>query len=193
MIELHYDELYEEQKVRGFPFYTGKYDLNLVGVRNSNRQSGTMDDTFIVAYNDGNGPKMAVFPITTDPSPRYLEKPINPKGTAILAPGHYPRMWQPGLHRGKYRALVQRGPCTVIRDANRDRILDFDAAKRETGYFGINLHHGKGIAASAGCQVLPEPSMLRAVLNLVDMQKNTLGSARVSYTLLFAPELARFQ
>lgn len=194
MIAIKYEELYEELRERGFPFYDRPYDLNLVGVRNSNRQSGLADDTFMVAYRDAAWvPRVVHLPITTDPSPRYLEKPINAQGTAILAPGHYPGMWKPGLHRGKYRALVQVGPCTVIRDANRDTILDWDAAKRETGYFGINLHHGKGVAASAGCQVLPEPEDLKTVLALVDAQMKAIGSARVSYTLLFAPELRRFQ
>lgn len=175
---------------KGYPWYSKAYDLNLIGYRNKNRTAGPVDDLFMIAYKDGKGvERVASWPITTDPTPHYLKKPINKKGTAILAPGHYPKMWQPGLHRGKYRALVQRGPCTVIRDDNRDNILDFDAAKRERGYFGINLHHGKGPAASAGCQVVPEPAQLKQILELVDKQGAWLGTKRVSYTLLFEPEV----
>lgn len=190
MMILNYEQYREEARAKGYPWYSKAYDLNLMGIRNSNVQSGAFDDTLAVIYRDDARREVVVrWEFTADPSPHYLVRPINAKGTAILAPGHYPGMWRPGLHRGKYRALVQVGRCTVIRDANRDRVLDFDSAVRESGFFGINLHYGRGEAASAGCQVVREQRELNAILGLVDRQAAFIGSKRVSYTLFYLPEL----
>jgi hypothetical protein len=127
--------------------------------------------------------------MTADPGLTYLQRPIATLGTAILKPGQYRGMWQMGMHQSRYRALVQRGPCTVIRDNNRDGLLD-DGPVEETGYFGINLHHARdrGVTTdvanwSAGCQVLADREEFDLVMSLC-----ALGAARhgntFTYTLL---------
>lgn len=65
---------------------------------------------------------------------------MNPKGTAILAPGQYQSSHKIGLHRGKYKALVQHRPVTVYRDNNKDSKYDLEPTKKDTGIFGINIH-----------------------------------------------------
>lgn len=196
MITLSYNNLKKELEARSYPFYTAQYDLNLFGIRAAETRAGHFDDTLGLAWVDEEGEEwMFQVPGTTDPGAYYLERPLNWLGTAILAPGHYPKMYRPGKHRGKYRALVQVGPCVVIRDNNRDRVLDY-SGKRYTGLYGINFHRAlaKGITLyvgphSAGCQVVKQAHDLDYTLSLADKQKLWIGSDYVSYSLLFAPEL----
>jgi hypothetical protein len=138
---------------------------NLILIRNSNKLSGVYDDLLLV-FNYGSE-TLDVYSITTDPSDMYLLNGLS-KGTAILKPSQILGMWKLGLHRGKYRALVQAKPCWVIRDFNKDKILDFHIPsfeyredknigsgitrydyldedlklvyREEYGMFGINLH-----------------------------------------------------
>ena len=84
---------------------------------------------------------------------------MNPKGTALLAPGQWTDCWKIGMHKGKYEALVQCAPITVYRDKDKDEIAE-ETNVTETGMFGINIHRAmpKGITKfiddwSAGCQV----------------------------------------
>ena len=104
----------------------------------------------------------------------------------------------PGLHRGRYRALVQVNPCTVIRDANRDAILDYDGP-RETGLFGINLHRAAARGStltvgphSAGCQVVQRAHDLAYILALVDGQKKQCGTDFISYACLPVNDLIAY-
>jgi hypothetical protein len=50
---------------------------------------------------------------------------LQPKSTAILAQGQYKGAYKIGLHQGKYKALVEAKPITVIRDYDRNAKLDF--------------------------------------------------------------------
>ena len=72
------------------------------------------------------------FNFNTDPS-AYRQ------GIATLKPGLY--RYQPGIHGlshpvgpRRYPAFVQAAPVTVHRDGGGD----------DTGFFGINIHHGGG-------------------------------------------------
>ena len=84
-----------------------------------------------------------------------------PQGTAILKAGQYIDSHKIRLHDGRYEALGQNGPVTVIRDYDRDAVLDFNNGREETGSkFGINIHRAKSKGTtrtidkySAGCQV----------------------------------------
>src|SRR5690606_33549955 len=103
-------------------------------------------------------PMMFSFPCTTDPGIFYRKNPASVNGTAILPAGQHSGLWQVGKHQGKYDALVQRAPVTVIRDRNADAALDF-TDQLDTGMFGINCHRAteQGTSAqvdrwSAGCQ-----------------------------------------
>lgn len=196
MIALSWPELRAEFTHLGYPWFGSPLSLNLFGIRAANPRAGCFDDTIGLAWIDLDGHQQLLqFPATTDPGAYYLTHPLNSSGTAILAPGHYPAMYRPGLHRGRYRALVQAGPCTVIRDRNRDDRLDF-TGRRQTGWFGINLHRAAARGTtltvgphSAGCQVVQRAADLSAILALVDLQAKHLGTPQVSYTLFYEPEL----
>jgi len=83
---------------------------------------------------------LKAYPATTDPGLYYLWHPSCPSGTAILKEDQYLNCFKLGLHKGKYKALVQAKPLTVIRDYNRDSVLNYNSGKEETGMFGINIH-----------------------------------------------------
>jgi hypothetical protein len=101
-------------------------NVNIINVRNTDRNSGTFNDSQVIYYIDrmANKAGIAVFDVTVDPSKHYLLKPMNNKGTAIVMPGQYYGAWKQGYHKGKYKALVQSAPINVIRDNDLDDILD---------------------------------------------------------------------
>lgn len=185
-----YEKLSSAVRYLGYKWFDdGDYNLNLIGIRAPNREAGTFDDLFAVGFRQGGVPIVLCFPCTTDPGKRYLQSPLVPSGTAILAPGQYRGMWQIGMHRSKYAALVQRGPCTVYRDNNRDGILD-DGPVAETGYFGINLHRASPSQRaidvadwSAGCQVIPDPADFDLIMAIASQGARHHGN-NFTYTLI---------
>src|SRR5688500_17679011 len=162
----------------GFTLYTKPYQLNIVGLRSKNVNSNSFDDEIHVFYTKDDGKwNYHIFPATTDPGTFWLNNPAYPQGTAILAQGQNLDAYQIGFHRGKYEALVQVKPVTVIRDYDRDAILDFNNGTKETGNFGINIHRAESTGStkvidqySAGCQVFrseEHTSELQSPCNLV--------------------------
>ena len=197
MIELPtWDALRAAIERKGYRWFDGgsDYNLNLIGIRAASRAAGAFDDLLAVAYRQHGQPIVHGFACTTDPGRDYLRDPINAKGAAILALGQHRSLWQIGLHRSRYAALVQRGECTVYRDNDRDDTLD-DGLATDTGYFGINLHHArdKGItespdAWSAGCQVLRDADEFRLVMALAHIAAERYGNA-FTYTLIRESDL----
>ncbi len=178
---------------KGFPVNNGEYELNIIGIRNDSAVPNSFDDSLCVFFKDEYGDEVLLsFPITTDPGLYWLHKPIQVEGTAILMEGHYPNAYRLGLHRGKYKALVQRGgKVTVIRDYNRDSRLDFTSAKKDTGFFGINIHRAKPHGAtaivdrwSAGCQVFQDAAHFDEFIELCEKSKLITEKNSFSYTLL---------
>jgi hypothetical protein len=153
------NEIIAVMQSKGYKLY---YDgsTNLIGVRSNNTAPNSFDDAlYDIRFINGT-PVMKYYQITTDPGTPNLLKPLSPNGCAILKPGQYRSMWSVGKHKGKYDALVQVKPCTVLRDYDKDNALDFSVVRQETGLFGINCHKAtNGIisklvgAYSAGCQV----------------------------------------
>lgn len=179
---------------KGYKFFEkGTYNLNLIGIR-ANKENDinkdTFDDLFMVIYNDASGNLVKyIIPITTVPGIRYMSKPINERGAAILKPGQYPGVWKIDYHNGKYLALCQRGNKFIVyRDNNKDVILDFNEATTDYGYFGINFHKS-GVnsqligANSAGCQVTQKSADFDHVMELATKAKNIYGNS-FTYTLL---------
>lgn len=145
------------------------YNLNLWFVRNPDRLANSFNDKLYVFWNHI-GWNIRTFNVTMDPGSIVRLKPSNPLGVAIVkAPQQPARMWSIGLHQGKYEALVQKSPVTVVRDFNKDKVLDlnypdlkncdfkvsraFDGSevieyfkgpkliwRENTGLFGINCH-----------------------------------------------------
>ena len=69
-------------------FDTGSYDLNLIAIRSKNREAGSFDDKFCIAFKDVNGVWTTHWmACTTDPGLPWLEAPGRESGTAILVAG----------------------------------------------------------------------------------------------------------
>lgn len=174
-----------------FTLYTRPYELNIVGLRGKSTKANRFDDEIHVFYRGTSGKwNYHVFKATTDPGTFWLENPSQPKGTAILAQGQYTDAYEIGLHQGKYTALVQRQPVTVIRDYDRNAYLDFLNGKKETGIFGINIHralsHGstKYIEKfSAGCQVFESADAFKQFMLLCEIHRKLYGN-KFTYTLI---------
>lgn len=188
------DKIKDALTSRDAPYFKGELNLNLIGIRAADRQANRFNDVLCVLY-EQRGAVLETFPITTDPGLYFRKHPINVLGTAVLMPGHYPKCWAIGAHRGQYTALVQRGPMTVYRDNNRDGAIDTQSVPIESGYFGINLHHaavnGYTLAVdrwSAGCQVFANKADFDTVMALIHRSAATYGRF-FSYTLINEEDL----
>lgn len=183
---------------KGYPVFAAKdYDLTLFGIRtklgSSIEQGDLFDDYLGSLYREEGVLKMVIVPGTTDPGLRYLHRPINSAGTAIVVPDHYPGLWMKGPHsRKKIDAFRQKAPIAVYRDFDKDNYLDL-SGPTETGIFWINMHPpqaGPGIAPrligpwSAGCQVPSSWSNFIKLRNLRDLQIRHTGINSFSYSLL---------
>lgn len=176
---------------QGYDIYTKPYQLNIVGMRNKTTVANKFDDEIHVFYKDGNGEWIYhIYSATTDPGTFWLRNPSYPQGTAILAQGQYKNAYAIGLHRGKYKALIQSKPVTVIRDYDRDAFLDFENGRHETGMQGINIHHAESTGTtayvdkySAGCQVFQNINHYNEFMRLCEQHKSLYGNA-FTYTLV---------
>jgi hypothetical protein len=171
-----------------FKVFTKPFELNIVGERKDNTTPNSFDDKLFVFWkNDNKSWEGKEYQITTDPGTYWLKAPMNVNGTAILKAGQYIDAYKIGLHKGK-PALVQAKPITVIRDYDRNAILDFNNGKEYTGNFFINIHRA-GTAStqvgewSAGCQVFANEKDFLDFLELVNKDKQLNGDA-FTYTLI---------
>ncbi|MDI1355760.1 MAG: hypothetical protein PSX36_12635 [bacterium] len=176
---------------KGYELYTKPNELNIVGIRSTSTIPNKFDDEIHVFY------KVAplqwhyhVYTVTTDPGTFWLQNPMQPQGTAILAQGQYKGAYKIGLHQGKYKALVEAKPITVIRDYDRNAKLDFKNGKKDSGMFGINIHHASsnGITKqvdkySAGCQVFANINEFKEFMGLCEKHQSLHGNS-FTYTLI---------
>jgi hypothetical protein len=187
-------------QTKGYVVYTRPFELNIVGVRANSIVPNRFDDQINVFFkNNSNQWIHYLFPATTDPGTYWLKNPMNPQGTAILKHGQYKQAYQIGLHRGQYYALVQRQPVTVLRDYDRNAVLDFFNGRLETGLFGINIHRASVNGTtktidrySAGCQVFANITDFNHFMQLCDQHKRAYGNS-FTYTLLDERAIAREQ
>ena len=186
---------------KGYAFFDGnkKYNLNIIGIRNKSRDSEKFDDSLLVVYRGEDKEwEILSYEITTEPGPRILRKPINPKGTAVLVPGQYRGVYKVGTHGGKFRhtALVQRnGPVKVWRDTDLDSKPESEGMKIAEGMFGINIHrHARANekeyvnGSSAGCQVFKDSMEFAEFLDICNRAADIFGNS-FTYTLLEEEDL----
>lgn len=176
---------------KGYELFTRPYELNIVGLRSKSTTPNRFDDEIHVFY------KVSplnwhyhVFKATTDPGTYWLRQPMQPQGTAILAQGQYVDAYQLGLHRGKYLALVQRKPVQLIRDYNRNAVLDFKNGRVSEEMAGINIHRANRTGTtksvdknSAGCQVFENADDFALFLKLCKRHEKLYGN-RFTYSLI---------
>lgn len=185
---------------KSYEIYQRPYELTILSIRNESTVPNRFDDEIHVLFKNNTKQWVHyIFPATTDPGTFWLQNPLGPQGTAILKEGQYKNAYQIGLHRGKYYALVQSKPVIVIRDYDRNAILDFNNGKEETGLFGINIHHASDIGTtktidqySAGCQVFQNINDFNLFMKLCEVHKNLYGNA-FTYTLIDKRAIKRQQ
>jgi hypothetical protein len=180
---------------KGYVIYEEPYRLNIWGFRANSQTPNAFDDEMHVFTNiaQTGRPKWLymVFKCTTDPGTFWLKNPMNAQGTAILNPSQYIDTYQIGLHRGKYKALIQTGgKVNVTRDYDRDAVLDFNNGKVGSGFFGINIHRASQIGStlvvdkySAGCQVFKSASDFDFFMKLCEVHRSFHGN-KFTYTLV---------
>lgn len=175
----------------GYVLNTKAYQLNIVGVRSPSVNSNSFDDEIHVFYKKLDSKwNYHVFPATTDPGTFWLNNPSYEQGTAILAQGQYRNAYAIGKHKGLYTALVQVRPVTVIRDYDRDALLDFYNGSKQTGNFGINIHRAESFGEtkfinkySAGCQVFQNAKDFNEFIQLCEHHRRFYGNS-FTYTLV---------
>ena len=183
---------------KGFTSFFRPFELNIVGIRANSVTPNSFDDSLNVYYKTSDGKwQFHRFAATTDPGTYWLKNPISPQGTAILKHGQYIGSHRIGLHRGKYLALVQQRPITVMRDYDRNASLDFMNGREQTGIYGINIHHASVNGTtktvdkySAGCQVFANIKDFNLFMQLAERHKGLYGN-NFSYTLIDERALVR--
>lgn len=196
MSTITFEKLRQALQRKQYRFFDqGDYNLNLIGIRNTqDLHANTFNDLFCVAYSVDGAKSLHVFACTTDPGTYYRQHPVNDRGTAILPPGQYPGMWKMGLHKGQYQALVQASPVALLRDNNRDKNLNFvDKAAPEMA--GINCHRASSNGTSnqvdkwsAGCQVIASSEDFNQLMSLCNLAAKQWGNL-FTYTLLEDKEI----
>ncbi len=182
---------------KAYHLATRPFELNIIGVRSMYPVQNSFDDMIHVLHKRANAQWFInSFKATTDPGTYWLKNLMNPKGTAIVKPGQYKNSHRIGVHRGKYQALVQQNPLTVYRDDNKNDVIDWAAAKQETGIFGINIHrasiNGTTVYVdkhSAGCQVLADSNNFDLLMHLAHQHKKLYGN-NFTYTLFNEKDVA---
>lgn len=178
-------------KHKGYKLFTRPYELNIVGLRSASTIPNRFDDEIHVFYKVSPSKwNYHVYKATTDPGTFWLRNPMQEQGTAILAEGQFVNSYVLGMHRGQYKALVQRKPVTIKRDYDRDATLDFLNGKKSTGYFGINVHRASSQGTtkyvdkfSAGCQVFENANAFQQFLSLCENHNKLYGN-QFTYTLI---------
>jgi hypothetical protein len=178
-------------KLKGYVVKERPYELNIVGVRNDSTVPNKFDDFIYVFWKDDKGNWQGkYYTATTDAGTYWLLNPMSNLGAALLKEGQYKNSHKIGLHKGQYKALVQQNPVTVIRDYDRNAILDFNNGREETGIFGINIHRagasGNTVDVgkwSAGCQVFQNADNFANFLELAE-KSNKLYGNNFTYTLI---------
>jgi hypothetical protein len=185
---------------KSYEIYQRPYELTILGIRNESTVPNRFDDEIHVLFKNTNKQWVQyIFQATTDPGTYWLKNPSSPQGTAILKQGQYKQSYSIGLHRGKYYALIQSKPVTVLRDYDRNALLDFKNGKEETGMFGINIHHASENGTtktidqySAGCQVFANINDFNLFMKLCDVHRNLYGNS-FTYTLIDKRAIKRQQ
>jgi hypothetical protein len=185
-------DIIDEMQNLGYEVDTRPYKLNVVGIRNPNiSQPENYEDNIAYFYFDENGELVGkIAEGTTTPSVYWLQNPLSSEGTAIMKQGQYKDAYSIGLHKGKYEALVQTKPVTIIRDADRNEILNY-FAKTNDGLYGINIHRSTPSFASedkigqdsAGCQVFRIKDDFDEMMRLAKQSKIKYGNT-FTYTLI---------
>jgi hypothetical protein len=120
------------------------FNLNIAGIRRTNGAPDKFNDQIVVFWLFEDKWHFREYNATTDPSLAFLNTPVNQPGNMVLKEGQYLSAFRLGRTQGKYKALVQARPLTVIRSFKRNSLLLMTFGKQQTGFFGINICHVPG-------------------------------------------------
>jgi hypothetical protein len=196
MLNITYDFVKTAYQKYGYKFYdSGKYNVNLFGIRSKDPDVNLFNDILGVAYLDDFGTKQClVFWGTTKPGLTYLKDKLgNPNGTGILIPGQYPKAWIIDFHNKgtehEHKAFRQAGPGVfkVWRDKNKDGKLDY-SGPIYTDVSGLNGHTTRDFEIvnvggfSAACQVVRDDKEHRVWISVAERAAELYGNI-FTYTL----------
>ena len=179
-------------------FDGGDYDVNIVGVRNSNTGkfvTNAFDDVITCSFQIGDEWIYKEWPMTADSGKAAVLKYTNSSGVARLVEGQYRGSHMIGLHRGKYTALRQKKPMKVYRDKNKDLIYDEDVIQQ--GIFGINIHRSNAKTESTlvdnwshGCQVFKKADDFDDFMAICEAAAKIWGNS-FTYTLINSNDIKK--
>lgn len=189
---MKYKDIEQLYKQYNYKFFKKHLSLNIFGIRNNNPIPNKFDDIIGVAYTFNGKEILNLYEGTTDPGKTVLgDKFGGVNGTLILPPKQYLQFFKIGYHHNKYKCLIQNYPIEVIRDRNKDNLLTFDSTYKETGMFGIHLHHANESIEypsievnnwSWGCQVIRKITDWELFWLLIEESANLYGDI-FTYTL----------
>ena len=200
-MQLTREKIEQTLKQMGYRWFEqGDYNLNIVGVRNSdtkNKVTNRFDDKITLSYKVGGDWQFHSFDCTTDPGTHWVENIMRKEGVAILKPGQYRSSHKIRKHQGRYEALGQQNPVKVYRDNNRDHMYDLYEDCVQEGLFGINIHRATKHANkkstqvdkwSAGCQVIASNDDWKLFMKICRKARDT-WSNNFTYTLLESKDI----
>ena len=195
-MQLSREKIEQTLKEKGYKWFKeGDYNLNIVGVRNSdtkNKVTNRFDDKITLSYKADGKWQFHSFNCTTDPGTHWVENIMRKEGVAILKPGQYRSSHKIRKHQGRYEALGQQNPVKVYRDNNRNHIYDLYEESVQEGLFGINIHRATKYAGkkstqvdkwSAGCQVIASNDDWKLFMKICRKARDTWNN-NFTYTLL---------
>lgn len=189
------DKIEATVKSKGYKWFDGDYQLNIVGVRNSDtgkKVTNAFDDKLTLSYMVNGSWVYKEWMNTTDPGTKGVKEYHNAAGVARLVPGQYIDSHFLGKHQGKYEALKQIGKVKVYRDANRD--MTYDETAIQEGVFGINIHKAGADSTyvenwSEGCQVFKRAADFEEFMTIVRASA-AKGFTKFTYTLIESKDIA---
>ena len=172
-------------------FENGNYNLNIFGIRATERNTNTFNDLICVMYKEAGVMQLRQFAATTDPGEYWVKNPMSSGGCAAMVEGQYLSAYTIGKHFGT-DALVQVAPVKCYRDNDKDGIMRYDKASITEGLYGINIHSAWAVERantvdkwSAGCQVFQNRAEFKSFIALCNKaMKSGMGST-FTYTLFY--------
>ena len=194
------DKIQRAVEAQNFKWFSGgDYDVNIVGVRNSdtgNKVTNKFDDIITISFQIGDEWIYKEWSCTTDSGKAAVLNYQNKNGVARLVEGQYRGSHMVGLHRGKYQALRQKKPMKVYRDKNKDLIYDEDVVQE--GIFGINIHRSNPKTQSYivdnwshGCQVFQKADDFEDFMAICNTAKKEWSNS-FTYTLITSDQIKKY-
>ena len=121
-------------KAKGYKWFeTGDYNINIVGVRNSDtgtEVTNKFDDKITLSFMCDGQWEFYCYDCTTDPGKYWVENIMRKEGVAILKEGQFPGSHKIRLHQGRYEALGQCKNVTIPKGVTLvlDDNLAFDSS-----------------------------------------------------------------